>query len=608
MKKAFCLLLIFTICSVQSIQAQSEINRTLYFDLDQHALTKSSEASLLNLIKQLSECTESDIEIVGHTDQQGSLEYNMELSKKRAQEVQQFIVNAGYPSSEIKINFLGESNLLSSSMDKQSMQANRRVSIVAHTYNYSNIKDFVGHLRPDQTKKVIINNDRANEVNLTQGTIAKIPEDAFCNQDGSPLSDHKVEMIFKEAFDYAQMIDDRLFTQTADQLLETGGMVFMEATQDGKPVKLQEGKEIELLFPEQKSKGGMELFTGIEDEDGVTWEETGEKITEQKKELFLQVDLSPITNFKIESQDPVVLPGDRMPKYPKELRMPHPPAKFRYSDEKYKEVYAKYEEQLAAYHKYNKERPEKLKAWNADVNRRKGLLHQHKRDHIQKYVNDLVGFHIGKITKNQNEISHHKLVSALESVLKRKVGDAGYQYLNYRNELFMGSLEEVLENHHVAPYDYSVDLIGDYCPDIHKEIAKVKRSIMDRKIEMGYVDADASRYIVRTSNLGWINCDRFYNLDESQKMNFEFAMESKDNEYYLIFKDIKSLIRPTVVKGKIRFSGLPIGEEVRLVSIGVKDSGLYVASQDMKLGSQDRLNLNYKKAKLQDVRDVLSSI
>jgi len=181
MKNIQYLLLVFLFCFSSNINGQTVINRTLYFDVDQHNLTPSSEASLLNLVGALSEYRESIIEIVGHTDQQGSLEYNMELSKKRAQSVKQFVIDAGYPTVDVKMNFLGESDLLSNVTDRQSMQANRRVSVVAHMYKYETIKDFVSQLRPSNEDKVEIDNKTGEEVNLSQGTLAKIPADAFCN-------------------------------------------------------------------------------------------------------------------------------------------------------------------------------------------------------------------------------------------------------------------------------------------------------------------------------------------------------------------------------------------------------------------------------------------
>jgi len=608
MKSMKIFLIAFAFVFVQNIIAQDVINRTLYFDHDKHSLTSSSEASLLNLLGLLSESRESKIEIVGHTDQQGSPEYNIALSRKRAEEVKYFLVNAGYPTTDVKLQFRGEAVLISNSTDSKSLQANRRVSVVAHKYEYETITEFVNHLRPNNETKSIVNNVKGGEIELKQGTVVTIPADAFCHLDGSALSESKVEMTFKEAFDYTQMLDDRLFTQTSDKILETGGMIHIAASQNGIPVKLKEGNKIELLFPEQESKGGMELFTGLADDNGVIWEETGEEITEKKEDYFLQVDFSPITDFKFEYADTIAFPENRMDKYPIVPRKPYPPSKTRYTTEEYAEVYRKYEERLDGYNQLLAERPAKLEAWNQEVFRRVGLLKNHKNIHIASYVKKWVSYQIEKTAEKTETISHHKLLKGFESFLTKKVGDANYDYLRQRNKMFEGSLEDVLDHHDILSYDYSQKMIADYCSGIQQAIYDVKQQILVKKMEMGIVDMNVSRYLVSTSSLGWINCDRFFQLDESEKMNFQFARPSNNYEYYIVFKNIKSMIRPTYASGKVKFIGLPIGEDVRIVGVGVKDNEFNMALQDIKLSKDAKLNLDFSNAKLQDVRNALENI
>lgn len=609
-KNAYLLLMLIVLFFGQNMNAQSIINKTLHFNVDEYSLTASSQEILLELTHQLEDSNESALQIVGHTDQNGSLEYNMKLSKNRAEAVKNFMLENGYVGDEIQISFQGESNLLAKGVDQESMKLNRRVTVKAIIYNYETVNDFVSQLTLDIPDSVLVDQNEEQEINLSKGTLVKLPSHAFCNIDGSPLLHDEVEMVFKEAFDYTKMFDERLATQTADQMLETGGMIYIEATQDGIPLRLKEGKEIELIFPEQELKEGMELFTGVETEQGIIWEETGEKIQEEKEEFFVKVDLSPITSFSFEYADTLAMPDQPMPRYPSNMHKPQPPAKIKYSEEKYQELYTKYEDALVDYYIQADSLPIKLKTWHSEVYRRKKLLADHKRLHVSSFVKSWMAFHINKIKERSQTISHDKMLRGLELFLNRKVGDAQYDYLKYRNLVFGGALNDVLDHYELPTYDYSKDVMGDYCYEIYPALEKVNNSIIDKKIEMGYVDVDVSRYVVQTSDLGWINCDRFLKLADEEKMDLHFAHADREEglDYYLIFKDIKSIIRPRIVNGEIVFNNVPKGRDVKLVSLEVKNDQCYLAAQDIKLSEGVKIDLQYQKSSLAEVRNTLESI
>lgn len=523
MNYIYYLSLFFLVSLTSQLKGQSNLESTLYFNLDEHALTNTSKQDISNFVSELNEFTESHVEIIGHTDQQGSTDYNMALSKLRAESVRDYLVDIGYASNNIELRYLGESDPLLSDNDLESYSKNRRVTMVAEVYNYSNVNEFITQVGAHDPDRFDVNTDEEIEINLSQGTKVEIAPNSFCNLDGSPIDDENVEIKFKEAFDFSQMLTDKLSTRTSDQLLETGGMIYIEASQNGIPVTLRDGKEIRITLPKQNSKDGMELFTAIESEENIIWEETGEKISEEKEELFLTVDMSPIISFEFEYADTIAMPETAMPRYPKVLRKPQPPAQVKYSEEKYQELYQKYEEDLDAYYVRLKSRPQEVEAWHEEVNRRKKILIEHKKSYVSSYVKRWIEFQIGKIAKSKTTISNDKLVNALEIFLDRKVGDCQYDYLKHRNIVFGGALDDVLDHYELPTYNYSDAVMGDYCIEIHPAIKLVKRNIVDEKVRMGYVDLDVSRYVFSTSMLGWINCDRFLQLPREQLMDFKFA-------------------------------------------------------------------------------------
>jgi outer membrane protein OmpA-like peptidoglycan-associated protein len=70
------------------------------------------------------------IDVVGHTDDKWDDDYNMELSKKRAASVRDFLVSQGVDASKMVTTGMGESMPIASNTTKAGRAANRRVEIL----------------------------------------------------------------------------------------------------------------------------------------------------------------------------------------------------------------------------------------------------------------------------------------------------------------------------------------------------------------------------------------------------------------------------------------------------------------------------------------------
>jgi outer membrane protein OmpA-like peptidoglycan-associated protein len=70
-----------------------------------------------------------DIDVIGHTDSDGTEEYNQALSERRAQAVRDYMVSEGVDASIIDASGQGESNPIASNATKEGRAENRRVDI-----------------------------------------------------------------------------------------------------------------------------------------------------------------------------------------------------------------------------------------------------------------------------------------------------------------------------------------------------------------------------------------------------------------------------------------------------------------------------------------------
>ncbi len=592
--------------------AQSIIENNIYFDSDVYVLDDESKKSIQSLQNDLSAFNESSLQIVGHTDQDGSDSYNIELSKKRAEEVKNFLIKNGYPASEIEVSFRGESDLANQASDAISKQQNRRVSIVAEGYSYNSVAELVTQIEAEANDEFIIDQNIESNLTLTQGTEVRIPVNAFCHLDGTPLETGEVEMTFKEAFEYLDMVDEGLFTQTQDQILETGGMIYIEASQNGQPLRLQDGKKIEMLFPEQEEKDGMELFTGAEDEDGIIWDATGEEITSKKGKSeapFIQVDLSPLLDFEFADQESESLEFAPMPKYPKPARISYPPFKGNYTEEGYAEALKKYNAVMEAHAKDKIDRPARLKEWTIEANRRKDILFAHKKRYIASGVRQKIESNLALLKKDQDRISHDRLINVLFGFMDDEVGKVEYDEWYYVKKTFGSTVVDAREEIGLDFPQYDKYSAIHFYPQLNRAIIEVSQRITEKKFEMGYVDEEVlSRYVVATSNLGWINCDRFYEFSENQRTDLQFATANESDQFYLVFKNMRSLLRPNSSAGKVVFEGVPKGEEVRLVVVRMDEGEAKMAQQDFKIGSMQNSNLLFASAGIKDLKRALAEI
>lgn len=102
----------------------------LYFFLDSIELKPDSRASMKAIISEIEKRASTDIEVIGHTDRSGDEEFNMALSRRRAESVREVLVAAGYAPTAIRMAFHGEGNPLIQTADNVHEPLNRRVEVI----------------------------------------------------------------------------------------------------------------------------------------------------------------------------------------------------------------------------------------------------------------------------------------------------------------------------------------------------------------------------------------------------------------------------------------------------------------------------------------------
>lgn len=102
----------------------------ILFDFDKSDLKPNAKENIQKLVTSMNNNPETDILVVGHTDNVGKASYNQGLSERRAQSVKSYAVAQGLQSSRIKTQGKGASEPIASNDTDAGRAENRRVEIV----------------------------------------------------------------------------------------------------------------------------------------------------------------------------------------------------------------------------------------------------------------------------------------------------------------------------------------------------------------------------------------------------------------------------------------------------------------------------------------------
>ncbi len=119
-------------CPVIEEEDQEIINTAfdnLEFELGKAIIKESSYESLEELANLLIRKSDWKLKIAGHTDNQGSDQTNLILSKKRAEAVRDFMIQRGILTERMVVQFFGEEQPIAPNDTPEGRQRNRRVEM-----------------------------------------------------------------------------------------------------------------------------------------------------------------------------------------------------------------------------------------------------------------------------------------------------------------------------------------------------------------------------------------------------------------------------------------------------------------------------------------------
>jgi outer membrane protein OmpA-like peptidoglycan-associated protein len=104
------------------------------FASNQSSINPGFNATLDDVAAVLNRYDQSIVDIIGHADSDGADDYNLDLSRRRASSVAQYLVNRGVLADRLYVDGKGESAPIASNATAEGKAQNRRVEILIRPF------------------------------------------------------------------------------------------------------------------------------------------------------------------------------------------------------------------------------------------------------------------------------------------------------------------------------------------------------------------------------------------------------------------------------------------------------------------------------------------
>ncbi len=104
--------------------------RTVFFAYDSATLNSSTRSQLQKNVEFLKANTSVEVQVEGHCDERGGVQYNLALGERRAKAVKDYMVAMGIASSRVSTISFGKERPVAFGHDESAWGQNRRANFV----------------------------------------------------------------------------------------------------------------------------------------------------------------------------------------------------------------------------------------------------------------------------------------------------------------------------------------------------------------------------------------------------------------------------------------------------------------------------------------------
>ena len=278
---AFLLLSLLLLVFGPLALAQSPTILQIQFDSDQDTLTTLAQKQLNDFVESRQHPTSSyRAWMVGHTDNQGSLSYNQDLSRRRAERIQSELLALGFVGEQMSLDYRAYLDPVDQANTEQARAKNRRVDVVLESLDGRVSNDFQ-----------LLDAQHGGTISYSRSeTQITIPPNAFTYPDGRPV-EGDVLVAYREFRDFADfMLTDipmNFNWQGEQAFFSSTGMFEMRAyDMNKKMLAVAPNKSIDITFDQTEVQEGTAFWRY--DDQREEWQ-SGNPYVEFQEEAIVKV-------------------------------------------------------------------------------------------------------------------------------------------------------------------------------------------------------------------------------------------------------------------------------------------------------------------------------
>lgn len=630
MLNRFLLITLILLWLANMCHSQKQFSDLLFYDVDEHLLDDKAQSTLDSLIHRFYSYNDYQLQIIGHADAQGTQAYNKEIAAKRAATVEQYLTNAGIPKNKISVLSKGSDDPLENERFAHIDGGDRRVEIISTADVFSNIDELLNQLGP-QMQYVTIDNSIDQNITLKDGTDIFIPAKCIVYADGSGEVNGLVTIEVKESYDVIDFVAENLHTKTADEMLQTGGMIYINAKANNKQVGIKTGQMLDITYPEKAIATDMSLYEAVPTDEGVSWALTDGEISTASEQLAeSQLDISALLDVVVEAPKMPAIEFGIMPKIPVVPAKPTKPKKPKMpkaDEENYESKLAKYKksikvfqkrmltyEELKTNYKTAKPRAEaEMKMWELEVEDRITKIKEYERK-MRDYTCDSKLLNaINYVQENYGSIPSNELFNKFKEMvytdveLENIVDPFEAAFGNFKKQVLRRKkIRKDYLNYH--SYSRKSKFNRIIKPLIEQIEAQNMEKIMAKSKKIK--DGDLDRYMFSVGNFGYHNVDKPMEYEPEEMLELAISDDTNGTKYYVVLKNSQSVIAPQFKGDSYALEGLPKNHDVLIVGVKLVDSIPHMAVSDINTGMKDMyaLNMDFEETNLRGIKSELESL
>lgn len=413
-----------------------------------------------------------------------------------------------------------------------------------------NMKDLYKAL-DKRAERFTIRADRDTTLTCKEGTTLKIDANSFVNKrTGEPITG-SVTVRVKEYYQMDDILNSGLHTMSSTGILETGGMLYVDAKANGRSAKLAKGKPMAIGMPYDTEKEGMRLFNGKMRNGEMVWVPAEPPAPAPAPPVITEDVLDEIEHTEI------------VPDYPEDeiIELVEEPEEVVNSDEQLFVIVEEMpqfpggEAELMRYLGQNVRYPQ--------LAREMGIS---GRVYARFVVNKDGSIGDVTILRGIHPSCDNEVIRVLQGMPKWSPGK---------------------QRGKAVPVQYTIPVRfglrgGGYRYETNdvEYAEEFESTTTDENLEEKTTD-DIQRYVFSTTEMGWINCDR-WSRETGPKVAVTLNIDkSIPADAKLVFQDERIIMPVSNNQGVLSFLNVPVGKKAKLVAFKYEDGKTWMSVSDV---------------------------